>query len=231
MIVRGRCSSCHGLDGTGGRAPDLTRKHLRHGNSDEALFGNIKRGIPGTGMAGTNMPDRNVWRVISYLQSRRKQEPPVLAGDASIGKALFIKHNCDACHWTGKQGGRRGPNLATSRVTLEYLRRAILDPNLDVASQHRQLVLALADGRIVRGLLLNEGDYHVQLMDQQEGLHTIALADVEFFERPLHSLMQSYANALTPKELDDLIAYVYSLRETDEPVELVDEVRHDDHPK
>lgn len=232
MVVRGRCSSCHGLDGTGGRAPDLTRKYLRHGNTDEAMFRNIQKGIPGTGMAGTNLPDRTVWRVVSYLQSGRKgDEPPVLTGDADAGQRLFVQHNCDSCHWTGKDGGRRGPNLGESRVTLDYMRRAILDPNADSSSKHQQLVLALADGRIVRGLLLNENGYHIQLIDQQENLHTIAHADIEALQRPLDSLMQSYSVVLTHDEIEDLIAYVYSLRETNIQAAPIDEARDDKRSK
>src|SRR5690242_507420 len=45
------CALCHGLGARGGgRGPDLTRVHKRHGDSDLDLFRNISQGIPGTAM-------------------------------------------------------------------------------------------------------------------------------------------------------------------------------------
>ncbi|PYX42978.1 MAG: hypothetical protein DMG81_00595, partial [Acidobacteria bacterium] len=66
------CALCHGLGARGGgRGPDLTRAHKRHGDSDAEMFRNISQGIPGTAMPanGTNgqgvgMTDEEIWQII-----------------------------------------------------------------------------------------------------------------------------------------------------------------------
>ena len=127
MYLRGYCNICHGPDGTGGRGPDLTQRRLRHGNSDEAIFRNIQRGIPGTEMRGFFWQDKRIWQVVSFIRDqRRAQEPPVLTGDAKLGEKLFEKHKCASCHWTGREGGRRGPDLSMSRSSLDYVRTGVI---------------------------------------------------------------------------------------------------------
>ena len=142
QLVRAYCTRCHGLDATGARAPDLTQRVLRHGNSDEALTRIVENGIPGTGMAGFGWwPEKHVRQVVAFLQHQRSShEPPVLTGDVQQGEAVFEKHKCANCHWTGPSGGRRGPDLSVSRGRLEYVRQAIVDPGTDVDREYQQIV-------------------------------------------------------------------------------------------
>jgi cytochrome c oxidase cbb3-type subunit 3 len=46
-----RCAVCHGPEGKGGIGPDLTKKDLKYGKTDEALEESIEKGRPG-GMPG-----------------------------------------------------------------------------------------------------------------------------------------------------------------------------------
>ncbi len=214
QLVRAYCTRCHGLDATGARAPDLTQRVLRHGNSDEALTRIIQNGIPGTGMAGFSWwPAKHVRQVVSFLQHQRgSHDPPVLTGDALKGKAVFEKHKCATCHWTGPTGGRRGTDLSVSRGRLEYVRKAIVNPGTDVDREYQQVVLVASDGRILQGMRLSENSFYLQLIDEQDRLYTIAKADIDELKRPTQSLMPSFEKELNPKELEDLIAYVFSLR-------------------
>ena len=213
MYVRGYCSICHGPAGTGGRGPDLTQRRLRHGNSDEAIFRNIQKGIPGTEMRGFSWQDKRIWQIVSFIrEQRRAQEPPVLTGNAKLGARLFEKHKCASCHWTGREGGRRGPDLSMSRSSLDYARTAIIDPDADVDRRYRQVVIATADGRVRQGMRLNENSYFIQLIDERENLHTISKANIEELRRSNQSLMLSYEKQLSKNELDDLIAHLFSLR-------------------
>ena len=213
MYMRGYCSICHGPNGTGGRGPDLTQRRLRHGNSDETIFRNIQSGIPGTEMRGFSWQDKRIWQVVSFIrEQRRAREPPVLKGDAKLGEKLFEKHKCASCHWTGRKGGRRGPDLSNSRSSLDYVRTAIIDPNADVDRQYQQLVIATTDGRVRQGMRLSENSYYIQFIDEKENLHTISKANIEELRRTNQSLMLSYVKQLSKKELDDLIAHLFSLR-------------------
>ena len=63
------CVPCHGdqaLGGPGG--PSLHNRLFRRGGSDWALYQTITLGIPGTAMAGRQMPRDDVWRLVSYLK-------------------------------------------------------------------------------------------------------------------------------------------------------------------
>ena len=209
MYVRIFCSRCHGLDAKGSQAPDLTQRVLRHGNSDEALARNIRDGIPGTGMKGFAWPDKRIGQIISFLrEQQRAGQPKVVPGDPAHGRVIFDKHKCDACHWTGQNGGRRGPDLSRSRGTLEYFRKVIVDPAAHVAREYHLVSLLKSDGRVVHGMRLSENSYYIQLIDEHDRLYTIAKVDVDELHRPGQSLMPNYQ-----KDLDNLIAYLFSLRE------------------
>lgn len=68
-LFRSQCALCHGLEGTGGSAPDLTIGTFRHGSSDLALFRTISRGITGSVMEGLTLPQESIWKVVAFLRS------------------------------------------------------------------------------------------------------------------------------------------------------------------
>ena len=68
------------------------------------------------------------------------------------------------------------------------------------------------DGRTLRGRRLNEDTYSVQLIDEQENLHSLAKADLRELVVETTATMPSYADRLTQDELADVIAYLVSLK-------------------
>jgi alcohol dehydrogenase (cytochrome c) len=67
------CQACHGPGGQGDRGPALTRSTFTHGDSDEAIFRAIRDGVRGTEMPPyTEIPDAQVWEIVSYIQSLRR---------------------------------------------------------------------------------------------------------------------------------------------------------------
>ena len=214
VLVRGYCSQCHGLDAKGARAPDLSQRVLRHANSEEALARIIVNGIPATGMAGFKwFPERFVEQVVSFIQYQRtSQEPDVIPGDPHVGKGVFEQHRCATCHWTGKDGGRRGPDLSLSRSPLEYIRQKLIDPSADPNLEYQQVILVTKEGEVLQGMRLSENSFYIQLIDENERLHTIAKTDISELKRPSQSLMPSYKKELNPAQMDNLIAYLFSLR-------------------
>ena len=74
-IYRSHCVECHGRDGTGGRGPDITRGDLRYGNSDAALADTISTGIPGTSMPLFFFNGKQLWQIVAFVQSLRRDEP------------------------------------------------------------------------------------------------------------------------------------------------------------
>ncbi len=165
-------------------------------------------------MAGFSWwPDMHVRQVVSFLQhQRRAQKPAVIKGDAQKGKKVFEKHQCATCHWTGKSGGRRGPDLSTSRGPLDYVRKAVVDPAGDIDPQYQQLLLFTKTGRTLEGMRLSENTFYIQIIDANDRLHTIAKADINRIVRSNQSLMPSYGKELSSEQVEDLIAYLFSLR-------------------
>ena len=84
----GHCAQCHGHDGEGGRGVNLTTGRFKHGNSDPELFVTIQKGIRGTEMPRSRLPEPDLWKVIAYLRSLTRQGGSErAAGDAKAGQA------------------------------------------------------------------------------------------------------------------------------------------------
>lgn len=213
---RHHCAACHGANGHGGEAPDLTVAQLHRGDSDEALFRTIRFGIPGTEMPGTRFPDNRVRQVIAYLRSvRRAARPLDVPGDPGRGKALFEgAGGCLTCHWVRGKGGRSGPEL--SRIgaarSLAGLRSSLLDPNADLDDTYWQWEAVDKDGNRIRGIRLSEDIFSIRILDSGGNLLSIDKDDVTDIRLLEESSMPSYREALNAAEIDDLVAYLHSLR-------------------
>src|SRR5260370_20027440 len=67
-LFRLHCAECHGLDGQGGRGPDLTRGVYRHGSTDQALYQTIAQGVAGTPMPANSLSDRQLSQIVKYVR-------------------------------------------------------------------------------------------------------------------------------------------------------------------
>ncbi len=215
-----QCSRCHGFDAKGNDeagAPDLTGQ-LRNASTDIGIFEIIRNGIPGTAMlpVSATLPDNQVWQLVAYINSLRYDPSLVeLPGDAESGASLFSgSAECSSCHMVNGSGGRQGPDL--SRVgedrTPEDLMAAIINPNEDVSPRWWRLRLQGPDGVTREGYRMGEDSFSVRIMDEQENLWSFQKNSLQLYERLEDSTMPGYANRLSDSELDDLVAYMFSLR-------------------
>ena len=213
-IYRSHCVECHGRDGTGGRGPDITRGDLRYGNSDAALADTISTGIPGTSMPLFFFNGKQLWQIVAFVQSLRREEPRP-PGDSSAGAALFRgKGACVNCHMVDGQGGRQGPDLTTvgARRSLRHLRSAVLDPDQWVHPRDWKIQAKTRSGVPVEGVRLNEDTHSLQLLVSGDKLISLVKSDLESYRIIKSSAMPPYAGQLSQSELDDLVAYLYTLR-------------------
>src|SRR5260370_30041338 len=67
-LFRLHCAECHGLDGQGGRGPDLTRGVYRHGSTDQALYQTIAQGVAGTPTPSNLLFHRPLSPIIKYVR-------------------------------------------------------------------------------------------------------------------------------------------------------------------
>ena len=209
-----RCSNCHGIEGKGNRGPDLTRDVFRHGNSDRAIFMNILSGIPGTGMPSVRLSDKEMWQIVTYVRSLRRPAEEAATGSAAVGRELYDHHNCARCHFVDGDGGRLGPDLSSVGWARSptHLRESIVEPDDDVEDDYREVRVTDHAGTETRGVLRGEDTYSILLLDTQERLRSFSKSDLQTIERPAASLMPSFATRLDEPELDDLVAYLSSLR-------------------
>lgn len=225
------CAFCHGLGARGGgRGPDLTRAQKHHGNSDAEIFHNIHDGIPGTAMAaatnggiGVGMTDEEIWQVVAYLRSVQVKAPTRPLGNAVHGQELFYgPAACSTCHMVRGKGGRLGPDLSitgSSRST-DYLIESVRNPSQRLAKgifeamkefpQEYETVSVVTDvGTKYTGVVLNQDQFTLQMLDTQEQLHVFEKDKLRSFETSRESLMPPYdQKTLSDKDLQDLIAYL-----------------------
>ena len=216
-LFQTHCTYCHGAHGEGGRGPDLTTGRFKHGGSGPEIFASIRNGIRGTEMAPVRAADDDVWRMVAFVRTLSNVETTEpLPGDPAAGKALFESTGkCATCHSIGKTGGVLGPDLTGVglRRPAAFLRESLLKPEAVVPVSYRALRLVPRSGQPVAGIRLNEDDISIQIRDTAGNLRSFLKANLREIIHQQPALMPSYESMLTPRQLDDLVAYLSSLRE------------------
>jgi putative heme-binding domain-containing protein len=219
-IFRSHCAECHGVKGEGGRGPNLTTGQFYHGGTDADLMRNISDGIPGTAMPGVFFSPVQVSHLIAYVRSVSQgggSSKP--AGDSAHGVKLFREKGCIGCHLARGEGGFRGPDLTVigSQRSVEHLRQAILDPNAKVLREFWVAKITLENGESYAGFLKNEDTHYVQILEFKKGLISLPKHDFKKFDIDKTSIMPSYKSKLAEGEVNDLVAYLWSLRRQGRP--------------
>jgi putative heme-binding domain-containing protein len=218
FVTRGGCSYCHSNDGTGGRGANLTLGEYRFGGSDAELFETIRNGIPGSDMPPTRGSDQDIWRLVTFVKHLGSQGLDEKApGDPIAGKRIYdTKGGCASCHSINQQGGIIGPDLTRvgRRRSLKYLEESIVSPEADLPLAYRAVQVVTESGVVVTGVRLNEDDISIQLRDMSGNLRAFLKDRIKGIRREQPSLMPSYGSALDKKEIQDLVAYLSSLRGT-----------------
>ena len=230
------CGRCHAESGAGVAGIELFRQ-IRRVNSDDDIAKLIQSGIPGTAMPPSNFTTPQALSVVAYLRSMVGVTPgaaPVAgggpgrgasaaAGVPARGKEIFNgKGGCAACHRAEGAGGTSGPDLTragvgrggrgpAAPVDPAVLERSILEPDADIAVAFRLYQVTPATGAPVRGVLLNQDTFSVQLRDDQQNLRAFLKSDLKqhgFLPSP----MPSYRGRLTPQEVADVVSYLLTLK-------------------
>jgi putative heme-binding domain-containing protein len=224
-LFRGLCSGCHGGAGRGGKGPDLTRKKLMHGNTDEDIARVIRNGVAKSTMKklGDSLKEEQIARVILFIRSLQRAPvgnawKPYLAGDPKIGRQIFFdtknKVQCHKCHTIDGEGGRVGPALdhLASRRSPEFIMESILDPSKDIDPQYEGVQIVTKKGEVITGLRVNESNFSIQLREENGRFHSLDKRDLEEVNVLKKSLMpENIAEQLTVRELHDLFAFLLTL--------------------
>lgn len=228
-LFNGACQGCHGGGGKGTeRGPALTTSTYRRGNRDGEVFLNIRNGIRGTQMPGfSGFRTEQVWQVVSYLRSIAGSGVPQeeISGNATAGKTLFFgKAGCANCHAVNSKGGITAPDLSAAGVhPANLLKAKILDPTLRMGGEGRRrrgagpwqlYQITPKSGQAFRAFKRAEDSFHYQLLDTKGNWVRMAATEVARMEPVAGSFMPSnYATRLSAGELENVVAYLKTLRE------------------
>jgi putative membrane-bound dehydrogenase-like protein len=132
-------------------------------------------------------------------------------GDPARGKLVFQK-TCAGCHVLFGEGQRIGPELTgTERGNLEFLIQSVIDPSAVIRKEYSAEIIALADGRILSGLILDENDRAITLFDSQQQKTLIPRAEIQDRKASETSLMpENILEPLSDAEIRDLFRYLQS---------------------
>lgn len=222
-----QCARCHGIGGTGGMAPPLAGVKLRRAGDEEGVISVIFEGVPGTAMGRTRLSEHELAQVAAYVTSLGRVPAAALPGDPLRGKTIYDgKGLCASCHIVGGAGSGAGPELTDvgSRRGSDYLRESLLEPGARFPERHVPyepnlypayvVVRAVArDGTAILGTCVNEDSFTIQVREVPGRLHSLRKSSLARLEtQEATSLMPSYRGALTAAEIDDLVAYLMTLR-------------------
>jgi cytochrome c oxidase cbb3-type subunit 3 len=214
-IFESQCALCHGQTGTGGRGPSLNRPRLIKAADDDALRKVIQDGIPPEMPGAWQLSAHEVAGVAGYVRSLGRVPPEILAGDADRGAEIYQTRGCAACHMIAGKGEGFGPELTDigARRNGGYLRQTLLKPAASLPEGFMYVAAVRPSGETVRGIRVNEDSFTIQLKDARGQFHSFRKAQLKELRRlKQESPMPSFASVLSATELDDIVAYLASLR-------------------
>ncbi len=223
------CATCHGPKGEGGLGPTLALPRLVRAPNEELLIRVITQGVPGTEMPGSRLEKYQIRQVAAWVRKLGQLPPELVAGNAQRGEQLyFTRGSCAQCHAIKGQGGASGPDLTEIglRRGAAYLRTALTEPEADVPkgfSTYRsdvsipenflQVRVITKDGRRISGVRINEDTFSIQIRDLSNRVYSFYKSDLAELHKDWgKSPMPSYREVFTKEEIDDVVAFMVSLR-------------------
>lgn len=218
------CVRCHGMDASGLTGPSLKRPKLSHATDLSSFTKVVIGGINGTGMpAHWDLTDTDCAHLYAYIGYLKKQGMEVLTGDTAEGRLVYTKSICSNCHIYNGEGNGIGPELSTIGASRNpsYLRQAIVDPGATLPestdlgngygfSLYLPVKIITTDGKEIAGLRINEDTYTIQVKDLSNAYYSFNKDELASIEKLYHtSMMPSFKNVLTDKEIENLVAFLY----------------------
>lgn len=132
-------------------------------------------------------------------------------GSAALGRHVFARAACIKCHSTGTDS-RLGPPLAgVGGQPREYLIESLFEPSRVIKTGFETELVQTAAGKVYSGMVKEEGDS--LRITTAAGEDVVPKSSVETRKVQKHSIMpEGLAKTLSPAELNDLLAYLRSLK-------------------
>jgi len=142
-----------------------------------------------------------------------KYEDCLVGGNADRGGKIFFEKTsaaCLRCHKIDGRGGEVGPDLtkAAEKNDRKAFLEAIADPNRKIAQGFDSVVLLLNDGRVVTGVLREESDKEVTVIDAENKRITVPKDEIDDRQRGKSAMPEDAITKISESELRDLIEYL-----------------------
>ena len=214
-LYNSNCITCHGANGDSIPTVNLRGGQFRRAATDSDLNRLIQTGIPGTAMPPGRFSTGELAGLVAYIRSMREFDTRPMRGDPARGRVLFEeKGTCMNCHRVNGRGSRVGPDLSDIGAIRapDALEQSLIDPTKSMLPINRFVRAVTRDGKAITGRRLNEDTYTVQLIDGNERLVSLVKAELREYTVLKTSAMPSYKDELTAGELDDVVAYLRTLK-------------------
>jgi quinoprotein glucose dehydrogenase len=141
-------------------------------------------------------------------------------GDAEKGRGTVLNNAavyCQRCHRVDNVGGDVGPPLngiaGEPGKDRRYLLESIVLPSAQIAKGYESVVLVLADGRTVSGVLKGEDKKQIKVITAEAKELVIPTEDVESRRSGPSAMPDDLHKKLTRRELRDVVEFLASLKE------------------
>jgi putative heme-binding domain-containing protein len=151
--------------------------------------------------------------------------PAKLIGrDFAQGKAMFSATACIFCHRFNGEGAGIGPDIsgAGNRYSVKDLLENIIEPSKVISDQYGTEQLTMADGEVIIGRVVAEDSNRYSVMTNPFAPDELARPEIAKVRSrkpyPISMMPAGLANALNPDELKDLVAYLLSGGNPNDPM-------------
>ena len=184
--------------------------------------------FPNTGMPRVRrITDAELNALVVFVRSLGRARVAAAAGNPANGKAVY--RGSSAAPPATPSRARAAASAPSSPTSArfrapDYLRQAIVDPAATLPRGvmpvpgrgfHEFLPVRVVtrDGQEVRGIRVNEDSFTIQVQDTSNRLYSFRKADLQTLDKEIgQSMMPNYSGKVSGSELDDLVAYLWSLR-------------------
>jgi putative membrane-bound dehydrogenase-like protein len=159
-----------------------------------------------TAIRSTDQIEKRQRVITSYQSALRK------VGNVEKGREHFRKQ-CSSCHRVEDIGKEIGPNLAAIKSRgAETVLTAILDPSREVNPQYLNYVVLTFDGRVLSGMIIDEGATSVTLRNAKNVTETVLRIDIDEIRNTGLSIMpEGFEDAMDAQSMADLLGYLLQL--------------------
>jgi quinoprotein glucose dehydrogenase len=162
-------------------------------------------------------------KLAAYEAARPKAEAvdayreALAGGDAEAGRGVFFQKaevSCVRCHKVQGQGGDVGPDLTGvgTRQKRDYLLESIVDPNKQIAKGFETVILSLANGQVVTGIVKEENAKEIRLVTAEGKSVTVRQDEVDERQTGKSAMPADIIKSLSKAEVRDLVEFLSSLK-------------------